>query len=854
MKPINNSQLQLAYDFVQYTDQNIFLTGKAGTGKTTFLLNLKNKLSKRMIVVAPTGVAAINAGGVTIHSFFQLSFGPYIPVDETKKSHASIRQDAYNQAIVNKFNREKINIIKSLDLLVIDEISMVRADLLDGIDDVLRRYKNRYKPFGGVQLLMIGDLQQLPPVVKQDEWELLRSFYSTMFFFGSKALQKTEYISIELKHIYRQNDDTFIEILNKVRDNKIDAVTLERLNKRYIPNIANDSNDGYITLTTHNAQAQIINSSKLEKLPGMAHHFNASISGDFPGYSFPTENELILKKGAQVMFIKNDISHEKLFYNGKIGTVIRFEEDIILVQCPDDDAPISVEPLEWSNNKYSIDEETKEIKETTIGTFTQYPLKLAWAITIHKSQGLTFEKAIIDANAAFAHGQVYVALSRCKTLEGVILNSPISSDCVKTDSTVSAFTHEAEHNQPDEVKLEASKHAYQYTLLTELFDFASIDRRLNYLIRILNEHKASLHDSYRDTFNYMSDLLKSDLLDVSVNFSNQIKKLIALQPNIEENETLQERIKKACAYFQQKTNVIINDVLQNTPLETDNKMVRKSVNDGLEKLRQDTKIKLASFKACIEGFSVMTYLNARAKATIEKPEIKREPKVTEEHVSTAIPNPKLYILIKNWRNNKADDANLPVYMIIQQKTLIALVTKLPVTCNDLKLIKGFGKKKIEQFGDEIVKIIKTYIEDNKIEQEEETTEQSKFISAASMNNNDEQKKETRKKEVKIKQEKIDSKKISFDLFKTGKSIENIALERSMVISTIETHLAYYVGKGELEIQKFVSPEKIDQITKYYSDNPGSGLTPAKIALGENISYGEIRLVLQYLEYQKQTIH
>ena len=549
MKPFNNPQLQLAYDFVQYTDQNIFLTGKAGTGKTTFLLNLKGNLNKRMIVVAPTGVAAINAHGVTIHSFFQLPFGPHIPVDESHKTSAQIRQDAYNQASNNKFNREKINILRSLDLLIIDEISMVRADVLDAIDEVLRRYKNRYKPFGGVQLLMIGDLQQLPPVVRNDDWEILRDYYSTMFFFGSKALQSTNYIPIELKHIYRQSDDLFISLLNRVRDNKIDEETLNALNKRFIPGFANDSDDGYITLTSHVAQAQRINETKLEKLPGKTHTFSASISGEFPEFSFPTENELILKKGAQVMFIKNDISHEKQFYNGKIGKIVGFEEENILVQCPDADYPITVEPLEWNNYKYSIDDQTKEIKETSIGTFTQYPLKLAWAITIHKSQGLTFEKAIIDANLAFAHGQVYVALSRCKTLEGIVLNSPISPASIKTDNTITTFTQEAEQNQPDEVKLESAKHAYQHTLVTELFDYNGIDRRMRALSNILSEHKASLLDSYRDIFYKMSDLLKTELLEVSHNFGIKLRPMIAQQANIEENPTVQERIKKSICLF-----------------------------------------------------------------------------------------------------------------------------------------------------------------------------------------------------------------------------------------------------------------------------------------------------------------
>jgi nucleoside-triphosphatase THEP1 len=853
MKPFNNPQLQLAYDFVQYTDQNIFLTGKAGTGKTTFLLNLKGNLNKRMIVVAPTGVAAINAGGVTIHSFFQLTFGPHIPVDENSKTASESRQDAYNKASVNRFSREKINIIRSLDLLIIDEISMVRADVLDAIDEVLRRYRNRYKPFGGVQLLMIGDLQQLPPVVRNDDWELLRDYYSTMFFFGSQALQKTSHIPIELKHIYRQSDDVFIGLLNKVRDNKIDKETLDTLNKRYVPGFANDSDEGYITLTSHVSQAQRINETKLEKLPGKILSYSATVTGEFPEFSFPTDNELILKNGAQVMFIKNDISHEKQFYNGKIGKIVGFKDDLIQVLCPDNDYPISVEPLEWNNTKYSIDDETKEIKETTIGTFTQYPLKLAWAITIHKSQGLTFEKAIIDANAAFAHGQVYVALSRCKTLEGIVLNSPISPTSIKTDHTVSIFTQEAEQNQPDEEKLETAKHAYQHTLVTELFDFNSIERRMRSLSNILSEHKASLHDSYRDTFYNMSDLLKSEILDVSFKFGNHIKPLIAQQANIEENDALQERIKKGSNYFYGKTNAIIFMVLQNNPLETDNKAVRKAVNDAIEKLLQDTNIKLLSLKACFDGFSVTTYLNAKAKAVIEKPEIKREKKVADEWVPPAIPNPNLYASLKKWRNNKAEENNIDNYMILQQKTLVALATRIPVTNHELKLIPGFGKVKTQQFGEEVLAIIKTYLFDQKTDQKNVINEPSASYSPPSVEDILENQIDPPEPKFKAKKEKVNSKLLSLEMFKNGHAVAAIAKERGMAVSTIEGHLALCVGTGDVEIQEVISSEKIDLMSEYFLTNPLSGIGQAKEALGDSVTYSEIHYFQKHLAYlQKGT--
>ena len=359
-----------------------------------------------MVVVAPTGVAAINAGGVTIHSFFQMSFGPQIPVAPDQQRQIAVPADGNVAAGIKRFSREKINIMRSLDLLVIDEISMVRADILDGIDEVLRRYKNRFKPFGGVQLLMIGDLQQLAPVVKEDDWAILKPHYDTCFFFSSHALKRSKFMGIELNHIFRQSDQRFIDLLNNVRENRMDTATLQELNRRHIPGFNPEEKEGYITLTTHNYQSQQINDSKLGQLVNKSYRFKAEVQGDFPEYSYPTDPELELKVGAQVMFVKNDISAEKRFYNGKIGKIANIDEETIEVQCPGDYLPIDVEKAEWQNAKYTLNETSQEIDEEVVGTFTQFPLKLAWAITIHKSQGLTFEKAIIDARASFAHGQV----------------------------------------------------------------------------------------------------------------------------------------------------------------------------------------------------------------------------------------------------------------------------------------------------------------------------------------------------------------------------------------------------------------------------------------------------------------
>ena len=534
----SNPQLELAYDFLEYTGVNVFLTGKAGTGKTTFLRELKRRSPKRMIVVAPTGVAAINAGGVTIHSFFQLPFGPYVPGSSDTVERGEKLQ------YTHKFNREKINIIKTIDLLVIDEISMVRADLLDAVDDMLRRYRSKNEPFGGVQLLLIGDLQQLVPVVKEDEWALLKQHYASVFFFHSKALAATRYVAIELKHVYRQQDREFLDLLNRVRENRVDAVVLEMLNRRYVPDFKPSDDEGYITLTTHNHQAQRINDVKMAELSTRAYSFKAEVKDNFPTYSYPTEETLVLKQGAQVMFVKNDSSPEKRYYNGKIGKITAINDRSIEVVGKEDGLKIQVTPEEWTNTRYTLDEETREITETVEGTFKQYPLKTAWAITIHKSQGLTFERAIVDANAAFAHGQVYVALSRCKTFEGLVLSSPVTVRSLVSDGAIDEFVREAEQKEPNKEELQQARQSYFRELLLEQFDYETIRWRLHYLYRVLDEQLRRLYPDWVERYRVAGAKCAEELLAVAERFQNQLERLMQEEGNYEADPVIADRVKK----------------------------------------------------------------------------------------------------------------------------------------------------------------------------------------------------------------------------------------------------------------------------------------------------------------------
>jgi len=705
-------QLRLAHDFIQYTGANLFLTGKAGTGKTTFLKRLRELSPKRMVVTAPTGVAAINAGGVTIHSFFQLPFGPQVMTQQSADSGGKRSID------MNKFSRDKINIIRSLDLLVIDEISMVRADLLDAIDRVLRRYKNRYKPFGGVQLLLIGDLQQLAPVVKDDEWVQLKEQYETPFFFSSQALSKTKFVTIELQHIFRQSDERFINLLNQIRENKLDKAGIELLNSRCMTPFEPDPEEGYITLTTHNLQANKINDVKLNEIKTSAAEFRAEVSGVFPEYSFPTEARLILKPGAQVMFARNDVSREKRFYNGKIGTVTSIEEELVTVTCPDGEE-IVTEAVEWHNYTYTIDPETEEIRENLIGTFKQIPLKLAWAITIHKSQGLTFEKAIIDANSAFAHGQVYVALSRCRNLEGIVLRTPIDARRLRTDQSIQLFLDTVESNQPNEKDLQEARYAFERELLHELMDFIPIRQRLDYCTKLVRENETILQGNPHRACRDVADRLREEVMDVSRSFIAQIDRLLVQNPDTASNFELQDRLMKGCVYFSEKVQSISQEFFDRFLLECDNKAVQKSILDVVEKMEDEFRFKRTCLDAVKEGFGVSAFLDAKARAGIDKamaPKVsKKAPKsiqTIEEAASTEILHPDLFILLKQWRNQRAAELKHPVYLVLPQKSMVELVRILPQNLLELKQIKGLGDKKVQQYGLQILTIIADYCEAN----------------------------------------------------------------------------------------------------------------------------------------------
>ena len=598
-----NHELRTAWDFVENTGRSIFLTGKAGTGKTTFLKTIVENSRKRPIVVAPTGVAAINAGGVTIHSFFQLPFNPYVPGSKLESKF--------------DFGREKRKIIASIDLLIIDEISMVRADLLDAIDTVLRRFRDHYLPFGGVQLLMIGDLAQLTPVVTAEDEQILKPYYDTPYFFGSKALQQIDYVTIQLDHVYRQQDMSFIDILNQIREGHPTPEALSILNSHCKPTFIPKPDEPYIRLTTHNQLANYYNDTELKKLSGRSYLFHAEISGTFPDFSYPTAETLELKQGAQVMFVKNDPSAEHLYYNGRIGRVTYVDAYKILVLCEGDNEAIEVEPLEWENTRYTLNEETREIETEVQGVFKQYPLRLAWAITIHKSQGLTFDRAIIDANQSFAPGQVYVALSRCRSLEGLVLASPLGTRAIINDERVDSYiAQQEEEAQKSIAQLPALKQEYERYLLLQLFDFRSLLYQQETMVRIFAEFFYHSHASLKQLQDQTLMDIKKSVIEIAGKWQQKISAMTFDQLHDEE---FLERVKRSATYFADTLYQILAKPLElSAKIETNNKQAKRRLDRALSEEKETwASRRYLLVKIAEQGFSVTHYLREKQMSMLD---------------------------------------------------------------------------------------------------------------------------------------------------------------------------------------------------------------------------------------------
>ncbi len=712
MEYTDNQALKLAYDIVENTDTHLFLTGRAGTGKTTFLRELRKTTKKRMAVLAPTGIAAMNAHGVTLHSFFQLPFGPYIP-------GTTLTGDGNRYTMT----KQKKALIRSIDLLVIDEISMVRADLLDAVDNALQRYRHNGQPFGGVQLLLIGDLQQLAPVAKDDEWEMLSPYYASPYFFSSRALQSTNYVTVELEKVYRQSDAHFLSLLNNIRECINVPETLQELNKRYNPTFVPDDNEGYVRLVTHNWQAQQVNERELAKLTGDVRTFDAKVGGKFPEYSFPTEQTLELKVGAQVMFVKNDSSGEKKYFNGMLGKVTAFRSDGGMNVRPDNGGPIIEVGLEtWRNTHYALDDETKEIKEVVDGKFQQYPVKLAWAITIHKSQGLTFDRVMIDASASFAHGQTYVALSRCRTLEGIVLTSQIPSTAIIEDKLVKEFTENVRRNRVTPETLSILRDKFGANLLMQLFSFDKERMQMAQIVRLMQEFLSRIYAETTSQAETALQQFDQRVMNVAGTFQQQYQNILHEAAGDVTNEHLQDRIVKACAYFGQQLEELREFVEMFAALEIDNKETLRRrdnyANSMLTLLTQHT----ALLQHVAEGgFAPSEFMSFRAKLLLQTDETlsseksgknaktKKKAKTEKYAVPTEVKNAELYERLREWRFEKAKEEKVALFIVMSNKALMSVANFMPVTVDELKKVPHFGEKGIKKYGEELLQIVASYV-------------------------------------------------------------------------------------------------------------------------------------------------
>lgn len=813
---------EIAEEFIQLTNCSVFLTGKAGTGKTTMLRQIREAAFKQTAVVAPTGVAAINAGGTTIHSFFQLPFSPFIPTIEAKKSFIAKQQ-------VNSVRRK---IYRELELLIIDEVSMVRADVLDAIDTVLRHYRFRpNEPFGGVQVVFIGDMYQLPPVCVGEEWELLRRYYESPYFFHSQVIYQDPPIYIELDKIFRQSNQQFINLLNEVRNNQLTPDTFRLLSHCYQPNFRNV--DEYITLTTHNASADAINNDELAKIDAPYYKFMAHIDRDFPERIFPTEVELVLKLGAKVMFIANDMAQPRRYYNGKIGEITEINDNEIWVTCDGESEAIKVSLEVWENKSYTIDPETNQLEEKTLGTFTQYPLRLAWAITIHKSQGLTFDRVVIDAAAAFASGQVYVALSRCRSLDGIVLTSQINPNSLAVDPQIVRYSEQRLPIVELERQVELFKSRYSLQLLVKLF---SLEDLMSHTVSFVNYIKTVLDDFNEDTAPYLDELLANvnSLYAVARRF---IAQLLSFNPK-SDIVRIAERVKAAAGYFVPQLDDLLI-LIESSPAITESKVEAQDYIDRLQAIFEITSQLRHVIDGIADDISVVNYFDA--KQSYKVPPFKVKAYVVEREVKMLkTDHPKLYKMLATWRNDYCKENNIPAFQMFGNATLVEVSNKLPIEIEQLIKIKGFGKIKIQRFGKECVDIVRIYCRENGIE----ASSQSDIAFEPESEHGDEKPKK-RKRREKEKVEKIPSEEITLSLINQGKTLQEIADERGLVLGTIYTHLAKLIHAKKIDIAQYVDADLLDRVMSILNTTPEISNSELFEFLEGSATYDDLRLIRAY---------
>jgi hypothetical protein len=822
--PEINSQFARTLRFVNETGRSVFLTGKAGTGKTTLLKYVRENCFKQMAVIAPTGVAAINAGGSTIHSFLQLPFGPYLPhmkkdgdADLTRPNLPEIRHTGH-----------RLSVYRNLELLIIDEISMVRADLLDQIDAVLRATRKKtHLPFGGVQVMLIGDMYQLAPVVPQAEKKILAQVYRNFFFFDSFVMKADPPVYIELEKIYRQSDQKFIGLLNKVRNNALDKGGIELLNSHFKERISEEEYKANVTLTTHNRKADEINGRNLNAIKSGSYTYKAETDGIFPEKMFPADENLELKIGARVMFLKNN--NEKNYFNGKMGTVSYLDNETLHVRCDDEKESTVVIRETWNNVSYQSTPNGAQVTEDVIGTFKQFPVRLAWAITIHKSQGLTFNKLIIDAAEAFSAGQVYVALSRCRSLDGLILSSRIAVGSLYNDRSIVDFSL----SKPNEVELQSlfenDRRGFIRSQLSVIFGTGELKRMTEDLLGITLTFEGRIPAAGKEWCNDLSSKING-LDDLFRKFNSQLDGIFRSSVDPESDPLLQERIAKAAGYFGPAINELCSGI-ENTPFVTESVEVSKEISPLLQEMYRDLFLSSKIMNLCLSGFQLESYIRSRSQIRLpeKKIEVYAKGKNTRDATTSFSDLESELIAV---RDEICEETGKPIYMVAGGKTIRELAAYLPQTEAELMLVKGFGPVKVKEFGEVFLAVIRSYTRDHNVQipPREIDTKKTKVVK--------------RKQKIQRADTPVPTHEKTFELFKKGLPIREIAETRRLTVNTIESHLLPFVARGEIDINNLVTKEKREKILEELEDfSPTQSIKAVKDKLPEDISYSEIRFMI-----------
>lgn len=823
-----NDAFKLAGRFLTETNEHLFVTGNAGTGKTSFLRYIRSHCLKNMIVAAPTGIAAINAGGTTLHSLFQLPFGPFIPTEENRLE--LIRSV--------KLNKAKLDLIRSMDVLIIDEISMVRADILDAVDTILRSSRRRHDhSFGGVQLLFIGDMAQLPPVARQEEWQLLSAYYDSPYFFDAQVIKFQAPVLIEFTKIYRQKNEDFVELLNKVRNNRLTAPDIEHLNERYLPGFTPDENSGYIILTSHNAKADRINQSKLEALPGTSLSFHAEIEGEFPEYLFPNDEVLYLKAGAQVMFIKNDPVN-KAYFNGKIGTVKEITETSILVESENE--IISVKPDTWDNTRYSIEPGTSTVRQEIAGTFRQYPLRLAWAITIHKSQGLTFDQVMIDAAHSFTSGQVYVALSRCTSLSGIILLSKIDPQAVQYDMRINSGLSYFNQGKNADRFLQEARKKYVILLVSDMLDLSNIVKYSNFIHSEIRKNEGRFSKGSYEWWTERKDRI-SEQQKIVGRFIPTLDRLAAEYDTVEENKNLRARINDAIKYFLPVISEQI-DLLEKIPVSTELKEPASKVNEFLNEIYLDLQVKKHLLSHCQPEFETGILLGARKSFYPSRTKLSVYNQ-SEDQEDDGDGDTVLFRRLRKWRDDSATAINVPVYLIGGSEMLREITGLKPANEAQLMTVKGMGRTKVDRYGKEILDIIENYCEEFGIERPDNISIEFSPEKTAK------KKRFAKEKEPSVKKEKVPTRLITLELWQEHHDVGKIAVLRALSPATIESHLCELIAEDKLNIEDWIDRETIEQVREIIRKTEQRSLSELKKICPENISFNELKAIRESVKFE-----